>query len=280
MNTLVAYVPVIHRGYLELFARHVGKELYVLGESLLLETPHLKMDMRAVDPQSAATMARSLGVFSRVLVLETWNLSDFTKYVRRITMPDEEVSHAVAEKFFGDCEVVFSPVFLRWHKKIVAAPRTVCADRAIAVDEIYEELLQKAVLEGKQSSDWWRQVGAVVAKEGQVLFSAHNHHQPSEHTPYVAGDPRSNFVAGERIDLSTALHAEVAVITEAAKLGVSLDGADMFVSTFPCPSCAYAIAHSGIARVFYAEGYSLLEGEQTLRSKGVELVRVDLTPSP
>lgn len=280
MNTLVAYIPVIHRGYLNLFARHVGRELCVLGESLLSETPHLQMDMRAVDPQSAATMARSLGVFSRVLVLETWNLSEFTKYTRRITMPDEEISRAVAEKFFGDYEVTFAPVFLRWHKKIVATPQTVVADRTIAVGEISEALLQRAVLEGKRSSDWWRQVGAVVAKEGKELFSAHNHHQPSEHTPYVVGDPRSNFVAGERIDLSNALHAEVAVIAKAAKLGVSLNGADLYVSTFPCPSCAYAIAYSGIARVFYAEGYSLLEGEQTLRSQGVELIHVDLTPSP
>ena len=35
------------------------------------------------------------------------------------------------------------------------------------------------------------------------------------------------------------------------------------------------MAMAGIKRVFYAEGYSLLDAEQILKSFGVEIIRVE-----
>jgi dCMP deaminase len=113
-------------------------------------------------------------------------------------------------------------------------------------------------------------------RDGVLLGVAHNEHRPSEYSPYINGDPRNDFSRGVRADLSTALHAEAALIAAAARAGTSLDGADLYVSTFPCPACARLIAEAGFRRCFFAGPYALLDGDTVLRAAQVELIWVDL----
>ncbi len=80
-----------------------------------------------------------------------------------------------------------------------------------------------------------------------------------------------------RTDLSTAIHAEAAIVAAAARDGVSLRGADLYVTTFPCPACARLIAEAGLRRCYFAGPYSVLDGEDVLRAAGVELYWVDTT---
>jgi dCMP deaminase len=77
------------------------------------------------------------------------------------------------------------------------------------------------------------------------------------------------------VDLSTAIHAEAALIAGAARDGTSLAGADLYTTTFPCPACARLIAEAGFLRCFFAGRYSVLDGEQTLRARGISLIWVD-----
>jgi dCMP deaminase len=106
------------------------------------------------------------------------------------------------------------------------------------------------------------------------MLSAHNTHLPSVYEVYYAGDPRSNFNAGESIEISKAIHSEASIIAQASKYGVSTKGCELFVTTFPCPACANLIALSGITRVYFADGYSLVGSIDVLREYGVEVVRV------
>jgi dCMP deaminase len=57
---------------------------------------------------------------------------------------------------------------------------------------------------------------------------------------------------------------------------VALAGADLYVSTFPCPACARLVAEAGFRRCYFAGPYALLDGETVLRQAGVELYWVDL----
>jgi dCMP deaminase len=67
-------------------------------------------------------------------------------------------------------------------------------------------------------------------------------------------------------------------VAAAARDGVSLRGADLYVTTFPCPACARLIAEAGVGRCFFAGPYSVLDGEDVLRAAGVKLFWVDTTP--
>lgn len=59
------------------------------------------------------------------------------------------------------------------------------------------------------------------------------------------------------------VHAEMSAILSCARTGVSLQGATLYCSTFPCHNCAKHIIGAGIKRVVYIEPYP--------KSKSVEL---------
>jgi deoxycytidylate deaminase len=51
------------------------------------------------------------------------------------------------------------------------------------------------------------------------------------------------------------VHAEMAAITDAARRGISVAGARLFSTTFPCHNCAKHIVAAGIREVIYIEPY-------------------------
>lgn len=57
------------------------------------------------------------------------------------------------------------------------------------------------------------------------------------------------------LEFGRSVHAEMAAITTAARLGIPLHGATMYVTTFPCHICARHIVASGVKNVFYVEPY-------------------------
>ena len=123
-------------------------------------------------------------------------------------------------------------------------------------------------------------MGAIAWRGERILGAAWNHHCPTEYAPYTDGDPRDGFSRGVRADLSTAIHAEASVVARAARDGVPLDGADLYVTTFPCPACARLIAESGFRRCYFSGAYSVLDGDAVLRAAGVELLWVDAGGEP
>lgn len=69
----------------------------------------------------------------------------------------------------------------------------------------------------------------------------------------------SPYLRGSRlfdvIEFGRAVHAEMAAITQASRLGISLQGARLFCTTFPCHICARHIVASGIRDVVFIEPY-------------------------
>ncbi|HVM58791.1 MAG TPA: deaminase [Candidatus Paceibacterota bacterium] len=219
-------------------------------------------------------MIRILGIFSEVHVLTRDSLPELARFPR-IVMPDENVSRAIAERYLPDREISYDgSIWLRWYKDSVTVGRRPEGEESISTDELDRRLMGEAFANAKRSPDWWRQVGALLVRDGAVLVSAYNTHVPAEQTCYMLGDPRSGFGPGERIELSAASHAERCVAAAALKRGICTAGCDLYVSTFPCPACAYEWANAGIKRLFYSDGYSLVEGAEEFRKNNVKMVRV------
>jgi len=286
---VIAYVPVLHVGYLRFFRDNPGDIAIVDAEKLTFLPPYLVRDVRALPAEIIAEMLRAISprlttAFSRKMpTVSVVGESELMRYGRsgeHFVMPKEDVSLAVAGKYFRDDQVSFDDVFLRWNMKNVTKARPILSDRTSASEDVPTAIFAEAITFKERSSDWWRQVAAVLFRDGKAVLFAHNKHGPSEHTPYIVGDPRTPFNAGERIDLTSAIHAEAAIVGIAARRGIVTLGASMFVTTFPCPGCAQIIAKAGISRVFFLEGYSLVDAEGILRSAGVEIIRVDTAPVP
>lgn len=74
------------------------------------------------------------------------------------------------------------------------------------------------------------------------------------------------------------IHAESNAIIQAARNGVRIDGAGIYVTASPCFSCFKMIANAGIVRIVYREFYRderIFEFAQRL---GIELAQVDAPP--
>jgi dCMP deaminase len=292
VKQVLLYLPVIHAGYEAFLRRHAdAAEILLLGPGFIAGHPSLAKDIRALPPERAAeylrlapgppTATSAQGAAAgterpRIRVVEPDGLAAAVTG-DPLVLPDEEVMREIADRYRlgAGRSLVFDQTFLRWDRDWATARAPVNFDGQITAAGLPRELLGRAQDLAGRSSDWWRQVGAVAARDGQVLGCAWNHHHPTEYAPYLNGDPRDAFERGVRADLSTAIHAEAALIAIAARDGTSLAGADLYTTTFPCPACARLIAEAGFARCFFAGQYSVLDGEQTLRARGISLIWVD-----
>ncbi|HLR74299.1 MAG TPA: ComE operon protein 2 [Virgibacillus sp.] len=74
------------------------------------------------------------------------------------------------------------------------------------------------------------------------------------------------------------VHAEANALLQCAKFGVPTDGADIYVTHFPCLQCCKQLIQSGIKTVFYAEDYrNHPYAVQLFKESGVQTKQVPLT---
>ena len=68
------------------------------------------------------------------------------------------------------------------------------------------------------------------------------------------------------------VHAEANAIIQAAKNGVSIDGAELYTTASPCWPCFKLIANAGLRRVSYGEFYRDQRSIDVAQRLGLELV--------
>ncbi|MDQ3076646.1 MAG: deaminase [bacterium] len=272
----IAYIPVLHEGYRKFIDKHKDVDtLYVLGKEITSELPYLSKEIRQLDPELIKKSLDTWNIVKNIEILNKQNLDVLSKRKISVIMPNEDVCKMVWEKYFPKHEVTLDSIFLRWDKHNAVLEKPVIPEKRISRKDFDKKVLGIAEEESQKSSDWWRRVGAVLVKNGEVIILAHNTHIPSEHTPYINGDPRNAFHKGVHLELGTSIHAEAKIIAEAAKKGISLEGTGIYVTVFPCPPCAKLIAHSGIRTLYCAGGYGILDGEDVLKSHKVKIIFVE-----
>jgi len=270
---LILYVPVLHRGYLELFRRRKNeRELFIIGESLIADSPQLSRELRRVDPSAIAKMIGSLGIFQSVEVVEKTGLKKLAD--KKIISADEIEMRVLLEKYLPTNKVTYDTTFLRWDAKKIQRLEPVSPDVKTTTDKLAKKLMKMAHHEAQKSFDWFRQVGAVLWAQDKILAVAYNQRLPTPHEAYAVDDPRNHLELGADTHLRQTIHAEQAILVQAARDGFSVKGASLYVTTFPCPDCAALIARSGISECYFREGYSKLGGSEPLKRAGVRIVKV------
>ncbi len=272
-ETIAGYIPVINDGYLRFFEKHPNAEINVFDESITMQFDYLRKDIRALAPENAALLLRGMG--RRTRLIGDRALSSLMGTLN-VYLPDDDVSRELIARY-PESPAVLEPVFLRWDRVNTKVNLDVTPDRieTFASDDPVMRLLNE---EARKSTNWWRRVGAVLLDENGIMSSAHNSSTPTSYTSAIDGDPRITAKRGEAIETSIDIHAEARLIAERARIGISTEGETIVVSTFPCPNCARLIAESGVKSCYYVEGYAMLDGEDILRSAGVELVKVITEP--
>lgn len=103
-----------------------------------------------------------------------------------------------------------------------------------------------------------RQIGAVIVKNKRILTTGYNGAPSGIHNCKERGEclrQKLGIPSGKQQEICYAIHAEQNAIIQAAKLGVSIDGATLYCTHFPCTICAKMIINAGIQRIVYLHPY-------------------------
>lgn len=138
-----------------------------------------------------------------------------------------------------------------------------------------EYFLEIAKLVASRSTCMRRQVGTVLVKDNRVLATGYNGAPSQLPHCYEVGCLREKMGVppGERHELCRGLHAEQNAVIQAAYHGVSVKGAVLYSTHFPCVICTKMLINAGIRRVVYLEGYPDALSEQMLKEAAIEVVR-------
>jgi dCMP deaminase len=92
-------------------------------------------------------------------------------------------------------------------------------------------------------------VGAVIVRDKTILSTGYN--------GSIRGMPHCSEVGHMMEDnhCVATIHAESNAILQAAKNGVSIDGASIYVTASPCWNCFKQVANAGIRRIVFGEFY-------------------------
>ena len=114
-------------------------------------------------------------------------------------------------------------------------------------------------------------VGAVLAVDGRICSTGFNgspHGLP--HCTHTLGET-FNALPDEVVTCQTSVHAEANAVAFAARHGVSIQGATLYVTHTPCIHCAMLLVNAGIVRVVCAARYRLSAGVDVLRLAKIDL---------
>jgi len=111
-----------------------------------------------------------------------------------------------------------------------------------------------------------KHVGAVIVRDRTILSTGYN--------GSIRGLPHCSDVGCVMEDghCVATVHAEANAIIQAAKNGVSIEGAEIYTTASPCWPCFKLIANSGLRGVYYGEFYRDQRSIEVAKNAGIALV--------
>ncbi|MBJ13348.1 MAG: deaminase [Candidatus Marinimicrobia bacterium] len=111
-----------------------------------------------------------------------------------------------------------------------------------------------------------KHVGAVIVKEKTILSTGYN--------GSIKGLPHCDDAGHEMVDghCVRTTHAEANAIVQAAKNGVKIESAEIYVTASPCYDCFKLIANAGLKSIYFDEFYRDDRIIERSKEAGIQLV--------
>lgn len=155
----------------------------------------------------------------------------------------------------------------------------------------YELNLMRRAAEIAGKTKCWIGIGCVIAKGGKVLIESWNETLEGEeycrefrrNKEEGRGKKEDNIGCiryelglkqGTSPEKACSVHAEINAIAKAARRGIKIDGAAMFVTSFPCLVCMRAIIASGISKIFYMNDFYKPHHEEMFEKNGIKTEQI------
>jgi deoxycytidylate deaminase len=131
----------------------------------------------------------------------------------------------------------------------------------------------------KSSYDYGFQTGAILAEKVngvyQPVVSGFNKVVPYQTYALLNGASReTNFSPANDMNHYDTIHAEMQILVEAAKQGISLKDKTLFVNLMPCPSCARTLSQTELSEIVYRIDHSGGYAVDLLTKVGKDIRRI------
>jgi len=113
-----------------------------------------------------------------------------------------------------------------------------------------------------------KHVGSVIVRDRTILSTGYN--------GSIRGMPHCDDIGHmmENNHCVATIHAETNAILQAAKNGVMIDGAEVYITASPCWPCFKMLANAGIKKIYYGEFYQDERIFDVAKRLGIELVHI------
>ena len=122
-----------------------------------------------------------------------------------------------------------------------------------------------------------RAVGAILVHDKRIIASGYNGGPTGLAHCLDIGCLREKLgiPSGQQHELCRGIHAEQNAIIQAARYGVSIEGATLYCTTQPCTQCTKMLINAGITEIVYAEGYPDDLARELLDESGIVVRRFE-----
>ncbi len=143
-----------------------------------------------------------------------------------------------------------------------------------------EYFMRIASVVSERSTCLRRKVGAILVLGHQILATGYNGAPSGLPHCIDIGCLREqlNVPSGERHELCRGLHAEMNAFIQAARHGIRVEGATLYVTAHPCSVCAKMAINAGVKKIVISSGYPDEMASQMLKQAKVEVCRAKLPP--
>lgn len=148
------------------------------------------------------------------------------------------------------------------------------ADTRPSWDEYFMDITRRVAT---RSTCLRRAVGAILVHDKRIIASGYNGGPTGLAHCLDIGclRERLGIPSGQQHELCRGIHAEQNAIIQAARYGVSIDGAVLYCTTQPCTQCTKMLINAGITEIVYAEGYPDDLARELLDESGIIVRRFE-----
>jgi len=115
-----------------------------------------------------------------------------------------------------------------------------------------------------------KNIGSVIVKDKKILATGYNGSPPG--LPHCL-DVGCLMVDGHCI---RTIHAEQNAFIQAARHGIAVDGATLYITVQPCNTCAKMLINAGVKKVVFEGDYPDEIAMDFLNAANIEIVRFNL----
>ena len=118
-----------------------------------------------------------------------------------------------------------------------------------------------------------KHVGALITRDKTILSTGYN--------GSIRGMPHCDE-AGHMMENDhcvATIHAESNAVLQAAKNGVMIDKAEVYITASPCWPCFKMLANAGIKKIYYGEFYRDERIFDVAKKLGIELIHIKVDQS-